>query len=88
MEVDKKKFKIGKSVRIKKDITRTTQLFSADRIMRDMAGSKTTYRIESVGSDRIYIKGYMWAPEDILDDDIEPLAPKKTGFLFDPKELL
>ena len=84
-----KKFKIGQKVKIKQDITITKDRFSSTADMNFMAQNDETYTIESVGRDRIYIRGCMWSPEDIIDgEDDAPLPLPKTNILFDPKELI
>jgi hypothetical protein len=84
-----KKFKIGNLVRVKDNISITTRRHGEDGQgkMNSMRGK--TFKIVSVDSDRIHSKGFMWAPEDLinLSEDIEPLPLPKTNIMFDPKEL-
>lgn len=83
-------FKVGQLVRVNDNIDRTTRRHGEDHEgkMRGMIGK--TFKISSVGDDRIRFKNFMWAPEDLtyVSEDLEPLPLPKTNFLFDPKEII
>ena len=67
--MDIKDMEVGLHVRISNDISKTHLLYSSDLTMKNMRGK--VYKIERIKKNRVIIKGYMWAPEDILEIEEE-----------------
>ena len=86
--------KIGKKVRINKNIELTTKILSSNHLMEEMAGGGNTYKITGTKRYRDHtvaiVNEYLWMPEDLIDLEggiKGSINMKGEKVLFDPGEL-
>ena len=88
------KIKIGMKVRISKDISLTRRNLTAGTTMRRMAGTSKLYEINGTTDHSqfgkiAHVNGYVWMPEDLLDDHdvFKEVTLKGKSVRFDPGEM-